>query len=70
MFNPTTNSFTITSEKVINSNFRLMDGQGREVLKGTMNGQEHTMDISKLSKGVYSVVFEQQDLPVLSVVKE
>jgi plastocyanin len=68
--NPTTNSFTITSEKVINSNFRIMDGQGREVLTGTMNGQEHTMDISKLSKGVYSVVFEQQDLPVLSVVKE
>ena len=68
--NPTTNSFTITSEKVINSNFRIMDGQGRAVLTGTMNGQEHTMDISKLSKGVYSVVFEQQDLPVLSVVKE
>lgn len=68
--NPTTNSFTITSEKVINSNFRIMDGQGREVLTGTMNGQEHTMDISILSKGVYLVVFEQQDLPVLSVVKE
>jgi hypothetical protein len=68
--NPTTNSFTIISEKVINSNFRLMDGQGRAVLTGTMNGQEHTMDISQLSKGVYSVVFEQQDLPVLSVVKE
>ena len=68
--NPTSNSFTITSEKVINSNFRIMDGQGRAVFTGTMNGQEHTMDISKLSKGVYSVVFEQQDLPVLSVVKE
>lgn len=68
--NPTTNSFTITSEKVINSNFRIMDGQGRAVFTGTMNGQEHTMDISKLSKGVYLVVFEQQDLPVLSVVKE
>lgn len=68
--NPTTNSFTISSEKVINSEFKIIDSQGREVLTGTMNGQEHTMDISKLSKGVYSVVFEQQDLPVLSVVKE
>ena len=47
-----------------------MDGQGRAVLTGTMNGQEHTIDISKLSKGVYSVVFEQQDLPAISVVKE
>ena len=47
-----------------------MDGQGREVFTGTMNGQEHTMDIFKLTKGVYSVIFEQQDLPVLSVVKE
>ena len=68
--NPTTNSFTITSEKVINSNFRIMDGQGREVLSGTMNGQEQTIDISKLSKGVYSVVFDNTEYPMVRVIKE
>ena len=68
--NPTTNSFTISSDNLINSEFKIIDAQGREVLTGSMNGQEHTIDISKLSKGVYSVVFEQQNLPVVSVIKE
>ena len=68
--NPTTNSFTISSEKVINSEFKLIDAQGREVLTGSMNGQEHTIDISKLSNGVYSVVFNNTEYPVVSVIKE
>ncbi len=68
--NPTSNSFTISSEKVINSEFTIIDSQGREVLTGSMNGQEHTIDISKLSKGVYSVVFDNTEYPVVSVIKE
>ena len=68
--NPTSNSFTISSEKVINSEFKIIDAQGREVLTGSMNGQEHTIDISKLSKGVYSVVFDNIEYPVVSVIKE
>ena len=68
--NPTSNSFTISSDKVINSEFTILDSQGREVLKGSMNGQEHTIDISKLSKGVYSVVFNNTEYPVVSVIKE
>jgi hypothetical protein len=68
--NPTSNSFTISSEKVINSEFKLIDAQGREVLTGFMNGQEHTIDISKLSNGVYSVVFNNAEYPVVSVIKE
>ena len=48
----------------------MIDAQGREVLTGSMNGQEHTIDISKLSKGVYSVVFDNTEYPVVSVIKE
>jgi hypothetical protein len=68
--NPTSNSFTISSEKVINSEFKIIDSQGREVLTGSMNGQEHTIEISNLSKGVYSVVFNNTEYPVVSVIKE
>ena len=68
--NPTTNSFTISSEKVINSEFKIIDAQGRKVLTGSMNGKEHTIDITKLSKGVYSVVFDNTELPVISAIKE
>jgi len=68
--NPTSNSFTISSEKVINSEFKIIDSQGREVLTGSMNGQEHTIDISKLSKGVYSVVFDNTEYPMVRVIKE
>ena len=68
--NPTTNSFTISSDNLINSEFKIIDAQGREVLTGSMNGQEHTIDISKLSKGVYSVVFDNTEYPVVSVIKE
>ena len=68
--NPTSNSFTISSDNLINSEFKIIDSQGREVLTGTMNGQEHTIDISKLSNGVYSVVFNNTEYPVVSVIKE
>ncbi|MDC3309247.1 T9SS type A sorting domain-containing protein [Crocinitomicaceae bacterium] len=68
--NPTSNSFTISSDNLINSEFKIIDAQGSEVLTGTMNGQEHTIDISKLSNGVYSVVFNNTEYPVVSVIKE
>ena len=68
--NPTSNSFTISSDNLINSEFKMIDAQGREVLTGSMNGQEHTIDISKLSNGVYSVVFNNTKYPVVSVIKE
>jgi len=68
--NPTTKTFMIASDIVINSAFKIIDAQGREQLSGNMNGKEQTIDISKLSKGVYSVVFDNSELPVLSVIKE
>ena len=53
-----------------NGEFKMIDAQGREVLTGKMNGIEHTINISNLTKGVYSVVFDDSVLPVLSVIKE
>ena len=68
--NPTTKTFTISSDNAVNSAFKIIDAQGKEVLSGNMNGKEQSLDISELSKGVYSVVFEKSELPVLSVIKE
>lgn len=48
----------------------MIDAQGREVLTGKMNGIKHTINISHLTKGAYSVVFDDSVLPVLSVIKE
>jgi PDZ domain-containing secreted protein len=67
--NPTSNSFTISSDILLNSDFKIVDSQGREVLKGSIYGKEKTVNISKFSKGVYLVVFDQQNLPVLPVLK-
>ena len=68
--NPTRTSFVISSKKVINSSYKLIDAQGREVLSGVIKGNNKEIDISYLSKGVYSIVFDQRDLPVLLVVKK
>jgi len=68
--NPTTKIFTISSNKEINSTFKVFDSQGQEALNGNMNGQVHAIDISGLTKGVYSVVFDDSELPVLSVLKK
>ncbi|PHR49568.1 MAG: hypothetical protein COA32_00120 [Fluviicola sp.] len=68
--NPTSKTFTISSENTIHSAFKVVSMEGKEVLSGKMNGKEQTVDISGLSKGVYSVVFDKSELPVLSVIKE
>ena len=68
--NPTEKTFTISSDQVINSAFQLIDSQGKKVLSGNMNGKKQVLDISELSKGVYSVVFADSELPVLNVIKE
>jgi len=68
--NPTEKTFKISSDQVINSAFQLIDSQGKKVLSGNMNGKEQIIDISELSKGVYAVVFDDAELPVLNVIKE
>ena len=68
--NPTTSSITISSETSLNSSFRLIDEQGRVVLTGKIESSEQTVDISKLSKGQYNLVFEDESIPVVSVIKQ
>ncbi|MGM0480240.1 MAG: T9SS type A sorting domain-containing protein [Bacteroidota bacterium] len=68
--NPTSKTFKIASANEINSAFNMIDAQGKEVLSGKMNGKEKTIDISSLTVGACSVVFEDSELPVLSVIKE
>lgn len=58
------------SEKVINSSYKLNEAQGREVLSGVIKGNNKEIYTSYLSKGVYSIFFNQRDLPVLLVVKK
>ena len=68
--NPVTHIFNISSTQPIYSSFYINDVQGRVVQVGKMAGENCSVDISKLSKGMYAIVFEQDDLPNLSVVKE
>jgi len=68
--NPATKTFTISSDMTINSGFKIIDAQGKEVLSGKMNGKKQSIDISSLSKGAYSIVFGDSELPVLSVIKD
>jgi len=67
--NPTSTSFTITSKNSINSSFKLMDIQGKVVLTGKIESTEETVDISKLSKGQYNLVFEDESISPISIIK-
>ena len=67
--NPTSASFTISSESSINSSFKLFDIQGKVVLKGRIESTEETVDISKLSKGQYNLVFEDESISPISIIK-
>ena len=67
--NPTSTSFTITSKNSINSSFKLIDIQGKVVLKGKIESTEETVDISKLSKGQYNLVFEDENISPISIIK-
>jgi len=67
--NPTSTSFTITSKNSINSSFKLMNIQGKVVLTGKIESTEETVDISKLSKGQYNLVFEGESISPISIIK-
>ena len=68
--NPTYNSFTLSTKDVINMNFMLVDIQGKVVLTGKIESTEETVDISNLSRGQYNLVFEDESIPVVSVIKQ
>ena len=67
--NPTSTTFTITSKNSINSSFKLIDIQGKVVLTGKIESPEYTVDISSLSMGQYNLVFEDESISPISIIK-
>ena len=68
--NPTDNSFILSSKDMTNMNYSLVDIQGKIVFTSKIESSEEIIDISKLSKGQYNLIFEDQRLPVISVIKK
>ena len=56
--NPTAHTITIKGEKNMNQSFQLFDQMGREVFKGKLTGTETEVNLSALSKGMYTLKIE------------
>jgi hypothetical protein len=67
--NPTYNSFTLSTKDMIHMNYSLINIQGKVVLTGKIESTEETVDISKLSKGQYNLVFEDESISPISIIK-
>ena len=67
--NPTFNSFILSTKDMINMNFSLVDIQGKVVLTGKIESTEETVDLSNLSSGQYNLVFEDQSIGPISIIK-
>jgi hypothetical protein len=67
--NPTHNSFILSTKDMINMNFTLLDIQGKVVLTGKIESPEYTVDISNLSMGQYNLVFEDENISPISIIK-
>ncbi|MDB4648802.1 T9SS type A sorting domain-containing protein [Crocinitomicaceae bacterium] len=67
--NPTYKSFILSTKDMINMNYSLLDIQGKVVLTGKIESTEETVDISKLSKGQYNLVFEDESISPISIIK-
>ena len=67
--NPTSNSITIKGEKNMNQPFYIFDQMGREVFKGKLTGTETEVNLSALSKGIYTLKIEGNYQPV-KILKE
>ena len=68
--NPSYDSFTLSTKDMINENYTLVDNQGKVVLTGKIELSEEIVDISKLSRGQYNLIFEDQSIPAISVIKQ
>ena len=67
--NPTSHSITIKGEKNMNQSFSIFDQMGREVFKGKLTGNETEVNLSMLSKGMYTLKIEGNYQPA-QIVKE
>jgi uncharacterized repeat protein (TIGR01451 family) len=67
--NPTSQSITIKGEKNMNQSFSIYDQMGREVFKGKLNGISTEVNLSILSKGIYTLKIDGKYKPA-QIVKE
>jgi ELWxxDGT repeat protein len=67
--NPTSHSITIKGEKNMNQSFSIFDQMGREVFKGKLIGTETEVNLSSLSKGIYTLKIDGNYQPT-QIVKE
>ncbi|MCF8409374.1 MAG: T9SS type A sorting domain-containing protein [Crocinitomicaceae bacterium] len=67
--NPTAHSITIKGEKSTNQSFHIYDQMGLEVFKGKLTGTETEVNLSALSKGMYTLKIEGNYQPA-QIVKE
>ena len=67
--NPTYHSFILSTKDMIHMNYTLVNIQGKVVLTGKIESTEETVDISKLSKGQYNLVFEGESISPISIIK-
>jgi hypothetical protein len=67
--NPTSNSLTIKSEQMKNESFIIYDQLGRTVILGQLNGISTEVNLSSLSKGMYTLKIEGNYQPA-QIVKE
>jgi uncharacterized repeat protein (TIGR01451 family) len=67
--NPTSNNITIKGKESMNHNFRIFDQMGREILSGKLNGISTEVNLSMLSKGIYTIKIEG-NYKVAKIVKE
>jgi uncharacterized repeat protein (TIGR01451 family) len=67
--NPTANSLTIKGENILNQSFAFYDQMGREVFKGKLNGISTEVNLSNLTRGVYTLKIEGNYKPA-QIVKE
>ena len=67
--NPTAHSITIKGEKNLNQSFQIFDQMGREVISGKLNGISTEVNLSALSKGMYTLKIEGNYQPA-QIMKE
>ena len=67
--NPTSHFITIKGENNMNQNFTIFDQMGREVINDKLNGISTEVNLSILSKGVYTLKIEGNYQPA-QIVKE
>lgn len=58
--NPTTHHVTISGEGIKNSNYKIYNIEGKEMMDGIFNGEEENIDVKNLSVGIYSLLIMKE----------